>query len=44
MEVVRRTVLEKGEVLDIEIVELKRHAEVGGLDSHGSLLPSNRAA
>jgi hypothetical protein len=35
MEVVRRAVLEEGKVLDVEIVEVKRHAEVGGLDSHG---------
>jgi hypothetical protein len=44
MEVVRGAMLEEGEVLDVEIVELKRHAEIGGLDSHGSLPSLSRAA
>ena len=34
----RRAVLEEGEVLVVEVVELKRHAEICRLDSHGSLV------
>jgi hypothetical protein len=44
MKVVLGAVLEVGEVLDIEIVDLKRHAEIGGLDSHGASPSLNRAA
>jgi len=39
MEIVRRAMLEVGEVLGVEIVDRQRHAEIGGLDSHDRALP-----
>ena len=39
VEVVRRAVLEVLEVLDVEIVDLERHAEIGRADGHGAILP-----
>ena len=39
MEIVLRAVLEVGQVLDLEIVDVERHAEIGGLDSH-DIVPS----
>jgi hypothetical protein len=37
MELVRRAMLEVGEVLDVELVDRQRHAEIGGLDRHDFL-------
>jgi hypothetical protein len=39
MEIVCRAMLEISKVLDVEIVDGERHAEIGGLYGHGRFLP-----